>query len=225
MASTQKGSIGVCSGCGRKRPIINVKNQWCDACRKKVSRHHGEDPLAVLGARGRWDPHFASRGKLFKIDRRLNDLIAALADIGVPEEAFLDIRRIVEPFLAPISVALGLGRPAPQSKPKKKTTKAEARPKARSEPQATGRLPLVSPAPVAASPIKKRRGRAAMGSSDPEVAYRKARKIRNQINLMRRKKGLPNLPPSETLVKLREEALKARAINRSRPREGKMTRE
>jgi hypothetical protein len=166
MAENQKRPLAICSGCGRQRPIIDVKNRWCDACRKKVARHPGEDPLAVLGARGKPDPHLAPRGKLFKIDAKLKSLIAALADIGVSEEVILDIRRIVEPFLAPISVALGLGRPAPQSKRKKQTSKAEAEPQTPSGPQIPRESPSPSPSLAAAKPTKERRGRAATGLSD-----------------------------------------------------------
>lgn len=208
MADNQKRTLGICSGCGRQRPIIDVKNRWCDACRKKVARHSGEDPLAALRARGRSDPHFASHGKLFKIDATMKKLIVALADIGVSDEVILDIRRIVEPFLAPIAIALGLGRPAPEPKPKKQTSKVEAEPQPPSEPQTPKEFHSPSPALSAANATKKRRGRAAMGLSDKNSPSYKARKIWAQNNLMRRKLGLPNLPKPESLLKLREEALK-----------------
>jgi len=119
---SQKRPVAECSGCHREREIIDVKNNWCDSCRKKVARHPGEDPLAVLEARAGVDRHLASRRKLFAIDARLKSLIAALGDIGVSQEAILDIRRIVEPFLEPIAVQLGLERRQPEPKPKKETT-------------------------------------------------------------------------------------------------------
>jgi hypothetical protein len=199
MADNQKRPIGVCAGCGRKRPIIDVKNQWCDACRKKVARHPGEEPLAVLGARGRPDPHLARRGKLFKIDATMKKLIAALADIGVSEEPILSIRRIVEPFLAPIAVPPGSARPAPEPKPKKQTSKAEAE-QAPSEPQTPKESPLVFPAPVAATPVKKRHGRVPSGKSDPKSVWYKARKLWAQQNYLRRKKGLEPLPKPAILL-------------------------
>ena len=206
MADNQKRTLGICSGCGRQRPIIDIKNRWCDACRKRVARHSSEDPLAVLRARGRSDPQFASHGKLFKIDATMKRLIAALADIGVSDGVIIEIRRIVEPFLAPIAIALGLERPAPGPKLKKQTSKVEPAPQTLSGPQAPKQSS--SPALSAANSPKKRHGRPAMGLSDKDSTYYKARKIWAQNNLMRRKKGLPNLPKPENLLKLREVALK-----------------
>ena len=208
MAGLQKRPLGTCAGCGRQRPIIDVKNRWCDACRKKVARHPGEEPVSILGTGGSLDLGRAPRGKLFKIDATMKKLIAALADIGASDEVILDIRRIVEPFLAPIAVPLGIAHPAPEPKPKKQTSEVEAEPQPPSEPQTPKELQSPSPALSAANPTKKRRGRAAMGLIDKNSPYYKARKIWAQNNLMRRKRGLPDLPKPESLLKLREEALK-----------------
>jgi hypothetical protein len=148
----------------------------------------------------------------------MKSLIAALADIGVSEEMILDIRRIVEPSLAPIAVALGLGRPAPEPKPKKQTSKAEAELQAPSEPQTPEEFPLVSPAPVGATPITKRRRRVPTGKSGAKSARYKARKLWAQQNYIRRKKGLEPLPkPAILLSESAKEKLQATLLPEAEP--------
>jgi hypothetical protein len=109
----QERPIGTCDGCGDEREIIEVKNHWCDDCRKAVSRylqlHPEEDPVTFLEARRRaarqrpFDRHSAM---VDKAKNRLltahGHLIKAMTMASLSTQQTRAVKRVFQPNFEPI---------------------------------------------------------------------------------------------------------------------------